>query len=113
MWKRSRVAGAIFLLVISASGWLQKAHQDTGHSWTYGGEHGPQHWSELSPESAACGAGKTPSPIDITRTHPAQLPPLQFSYRASALKIIDNGHTIQIVYQPGSAVTIGDRGYEL
>jgi carbonic anhydrase len=43
----------------------------------------------------------------------ADLPALRFSYNAVPLNIIDNGHTIQINYAPGSTLTVGDKTYTL
>jgi carbonic anhydrase len=91
----------------------QDHHADPAHSWTYFGEHGPQHWADLSPEFAACGSGKAQSPIDIAYPRAAQLPPIQFAYSASPLKIIDNGHSIQVNYAPGSTISIAGKTYEL
>src|SRR5437763_16476366 len=61
----------------------QDHHADPAHSWTYFGEHGPQHWADLSPEFASCGTGQAQSPIDIAYPRAAQLPPIQFAYSAS------------------------------
>lgn len=91
----------------------QENHNDPGLSWTYSGEHGPEHWGDLSSEFSACAIGKAQSPIDIRNPRSAQLPPIKFSYRASPLKIINNGHTIQVNYAPGSTISVGSETYEL
>jgi carbonic anhydrase len=83
------------------------------HEWDYGAEHGPRHWGEIKPEFAACGIGKTQSPIDIRDAVPAKLDPIRFDYHPAELHIIDNGHTVQVNYGPGSAITVGDQRYEL
>ena len=41
------------------------------------------------------------------------MPPLLFDYRPSPLRIIDNGHTIQVNYAPGSTVSVAGTRYEL
>src|SRR5262249_22627140 len=41
------------------------------------------------------------------------LPAIRLDYKPSVLKIIDNGHTVQINYDPGSFMTAGDKQYEL
>ena len=56
---------------------------------------------------AACKLRKLRSPIDIRRAKPADLQAIKFDYKQSALKIIDNGHTIQVNYAPGSSIDIG------
>src|SRR6478609_7801761 len=76
---------------------------ETTHHWAYSGPSGPAHWSEV------CVAGKSQSPIDIraeSATH-KKLPPLVFSYRRTALHIIDNGHSIQVDVDKGSTVAAG------
>ena len=91
----------------------QENHPDPTHNWTYSGEHGPEHWGDLSSESSICAIGKAQSPIDIRNPFSAQLPPIKFSYQPSSLKIINNGHTIQINYPSGSMITVGEKTYEL
>jgi carbonic anhydrase len=91
----------------------QENHPDPAHNWAYSGEHGPEHWGDLSSEFSSCSAGEAQSPIDIRDPHPAQLPPIKFSYQASPLRIINNGHTIQINYVSGSTITVRGKTYEL
>ncbi len=43
----------------------------------------------------------------------ADLPAIQFNYKPSPLKVIDNGHTIQVNYAPGSSIDVGGARYEL
>jgi carbonic anhydrase len=85
----------------------------TGHAWDYGKEHGPTHWGELKPEFATCGTGHHQSPIDIQATEKADLPPIQFDYKDSPLHIVDNGHTVQVNYEAGSSILVGDHRYAL
>ncbi len=81
--------------------------------WTYAGPTGPQRWGALSPEFAACKTGRRQSPIDIRRAARAALAPITFAYQPSPLAILDNGHTIQVNYAPGSAIVVGGTRYEL
>jgi carbonic anhydrase len=92
---------------------IAQDHQAPEHSWTYTGATGPEHWGELNPEFAPCATGKQQSPIDITHPHRAQLPPIQFAYHTSPLEIINNGHSIQVNYAPGSTMTVDGKTYEL
>lgn len=77
--------------------------------WGYEGDGGPANWSKLDPASAACGVGKRQSPIDIKGAQTAVLPPLKFDYNSVPLNIIDNGHTIQVNYAPGSTLSVGGK----
>jgi carbonic anhydrase len=81
--------------------------------WEYEGTHGPANWGTLDKAYATCVSGKQQSPIDIQHVQAAPLPSITFSYQRSPLKLIDNGHTIQINYAPGSFITWGDQKYEL
>jgi len=81
--------------------------------WTYEGAEGPNDWGKLDPGFAGCSNGHTQSPIDIKNANKADLPPLKFDYNPVPLNIIDNGHTIQINYAPGSTLTVGDKTYAL
>ncbi|HTP51792.1 MAG TPA: carbonic anhydrase family protein [Anaeromyxobacteraceae bacterium] len=82
--------------------------------WTYGQGHGgPAHWSEVNPEFASCAIGKRQSPIDIKDAQKASLPAIQFNYQAGPPKMVNNGHTIQVTWPPGSSITVGDRKYDL
>jgi carbonic anhydrase len=87
-------------------------HHD-GHHWTYEGAGGPQKWGSLDPAFSACGLGKHQSPVDIHDALAADLPAIVFAYRPSPLKIIDNGHTIQLNFAPGSSITVGQETYAL
>ena len=103
-WTLFWVVGALLLKSISP------ALSQESHSWGYTGATGPDHWSELN---ATCGLGKTQSPIDILHAETKPLPAITFAYHSSPLKIINNGHTIQVNYAPGSSITVGDKTYEL
>jgi len=89
------------------------AAQSEGKHWTYGGNGGPTEWAELDKEFATCKLGKTQSPIDIKGAKTADLPAIKFDYKPSPLKVIDNGHTIQVNYAPGSTIEVGGKSYEL
>jgi carbonic anhydrase len=81
--------------------------------WTYEGEEGPAHWAELSPDFAACSAGRSQSPIDLTGSAPQDLANVVFHYQPSQVNIINNGHTIQVNYDPGSSIELDGVRYDL
>lgn len=99
-----------------ADGKAAKGDPAAGHAeqkhvhWSYSGV---QQWHKLSKDYATCAEGKRQSPIDIREGVRVQLEPIKFNYQASPLRILNNGHTIQVAYQPGSSIVIGDVSYEL
>jgi len=103
------------LRILLATAALPLAALATGQPthWSYDGATGPRHWDTLEPDFSACKLGHRQSPIDIRKTSKAALPPLEFAYQPSPLKIIDNGHTIQVNYAPGSGIAIAGVRYEL
>jgi carbonic anhydrase len=103
----------IFALSAIAASSVGNAAEPQGHHWTYQGHGGPPEWALMDTGFAACKLGKLQSPIDIRGAKPADLPAIKFDYQPSALKIIDNGHTIQVNYAPGSSIDVGGARYEL
>jgi carbonic anhydrase len=87
--------------------------QAEGKHWAYGGHGGPAEWGTLDKAFATCKLGKLQSPIDIRGAKAADLPAIKFDYKPSPLKVIDNGHTIQVNYAPGSSIEVGGTRYEL
>jgi carbonic anhydrase len=83
--------------------------------WSYRGNTGPSHWGALEHEFATCSQGKHQSPINIksTAAKHADLGAIKFDYKPSILKIIDNGHSVQVNYDAGSAIMVGSKRYEL
>jgi len=84
-----------------------------GKHWAYGGHVGPGEWGTLDKAFATCKLGKVQSPIDIRGPKAADLPAIKFDYKPSPLRVIDNGHTIQVNYAPGSSIEVGGTRYEL
>lgn len=91
--------------------------------WHYEGAEGPERWGALSPKFAACGEGTSQSPVDIADTVAGTEPlEVKTNLLPGALRIahhehvadgINNGHTIQINYEGGDTLTIGNDAYEL
>ena len=90
--------------------------------WHYEGDTGPSRWSALSPAFAACGEGRSQSPIDIVNPARGETPALKTQFPRAELRIahhehiadgINNGHTIQINYAGGDTLAIGDAAYQL
>lgn len=81
--------------------------------WGYQGDTAPEKWSELKDEYALCGSGENQSPINITNMVDAKLPGLDINYSGFGSNVINNGHTIQVNYQPGSTLTVDGDKFEL
>ncbi len=91
--------------------------------WHYEGAEGPANWGTLSPKFAACGEGTSQSPVDIADTVVGtEALELKTDLQPGALKIahhehvadgINNGHTIQINYEGGDELRIGNDTYAL
>ena len=86
-----------------------------GPRWGYDGAEGPDHWGDLAPGFAACKNGKLQSPIDIpaSRIASTDLDSFHFYYKPVPIAVIDNGHAIQIDFEPGNAMKVGGVPYDL
>lgn len=109
---KPRLASAFLTLLISAAAGADPApvHPD----WSYDGDHGPTHWAELAPDFGECGHGRAQSPIDIRHATPRDdLPDLEVRYHTAPLRILNNGHTVQVNAPDDDTLTIGDHRYRL
>jgi carbonic anhydrase len=79
--------------------------------WAYEGEAGPENWGELDDAYAACSAGLTQSPIDITTPAADDLANLVIAYRPSPLRVRNNGHTVVANYAAGSFIEVDGQRY--
>lgn len=82
-------------------------------SWGYSGDAGPEYWGELSPAYALCADGSAQSPIDIRDASALDLVDIEFRYGESANNIFNNGHTIQVNVDAGSAIIYNGITYDL
>jgi len=89
--------------------------KDAGHAahWSYEGAGGPSGWGAMKPEFAKCSTGTRQSPIDIREGIKVQLDPVQFDYRPSGFRVIDNGHTVQVNVAAGNSIEVMGRRYDL
>jgi carbonic anhydrase len=107
------VAGLAALLIPSPQAAAQSAEHH-GATWNYEGKTGPLGWGKLDPEYKACAAGKEQSPIDIRGAKlNKSLTPIEFHYKAAALKLVNNGHTIMAEAKPGSYIVADGVRYDL
>lgn len=90
-------------------------HSGPAHEihWSYEGETGPANWGKLKPEWKTCTAGERQSPIDIRDGVRVDQEPIKFDYKPSAVRIVDNGHTVQVNVAPGNKIMAMGREFEL
>jgi carbonic anhydrase len=99
---------ALLLAVIPA------AASDEGHGhWEYSGQAGPEHWGELQPDFGTCSTGASQSPIDISRTVDQELPAINFEYQPGGYRVVNNGHAVQVDFNPGSRIVLDGASFEL
>ncbi|WP_421264279.1 carbonic anhydrase [Aeromonas veronii] len=80
--------------------------------WEYSGEAGPAHWAKLTPEFGQC-AGSNQSPVNLSGLVEAKLAPLVLHYKAGGNTVVNNGHTVQVGYAPGSTLQLDGTRFEL
>lgn len=99
----------VSLLILGA----KAAADEGGTPWSYKGPTGPGHWAALSSDYKDCKLGKYQSPIDVRGAKVSELPPIEFSYQAAPLHILNTGHSIQVNLPAGSFITVGGKRYGL
>ena len=102
----------IFSLTLAVSFISTLAVASENVHWGYAGKEGPENWAKLSPEFSAC-AGKNQSPVNLTEFIEADLNKIEFAYKPGGNEIINNGHSIQVNYDPGSTISLNGRTFEL
>ena len=78
--------------------------------WDYEGEMGPEHWGKEFP---TCGKGKSQSPLNIKGPFEKVRFAVVPEYKLGPLKILNNGHTIQVNVTPGSKIRIDGKAFDL
>ena len=106
--KKTAKPEGYMLEVAHSSAVVQHAHTH----WGYEGAGAPENWANLDPKNKVCAIGDRQSPIDIKDGIKVDLEPIQFSYRPSTFRIVDNGHTLQVSVGE-SAITLTGKTYEL
>ncbi len=117
--KKLHVIGgiALSLIVVVSANVFAGDHSPGGHAthWGYKGDGGPGNWGKLSDEYSVCASGKSQSPINIPKSGILEVDTggIKFDYNVSPLKVLNNGHTIQINCAPDSSIKIGAKTYKL
>jgi carbonic anhydrase len=88
-----------------------KGHKK-GHAvhWDYAGDMGPENWGDEFP---TCGKGTKQAPLNITGPFEKSKDVLVVNYKEGPLKILNNGHTIQVNVEPGSTLKVNKDVYNL
>jgi len=81
--------------------------------WGYSGHEGPEYWGRLDEKYSSCSDGRNQSPIDLSGMIESELSPFAAGYQRGGHEILNNGHTIQVNYEPGSTVTADGHTFEL
>lgn len=85
-------------------------HEAGAAHWGYEGAAGPEQWGR---QFATCAIGTTQSPIDIKPPFEKATLALAPDYKSGALRLINNGHTVQVNVAPGSTLKVGGEAYAL
>lgn len=88
----------------------KKAGHDAKHDWGYDGLMGPERWGKEFP---TCAKGKSQAPLDIQGPFVKARTSVSADYKEGPLKIINNGHTIQVNVNPGSKLRVDSVPHEL
>jgi carbonic anhydrase len=106
---------SFLLAALLVTGILTHAADKNSHSghWSYSGKLSPEHWGSLSGEFSLCSSGRHQSPVDLGEAIKPTAVAISFHYKETPLQIVNNGHTIQINYAPGSYAEFGGKRYEL
>ena len=95
---------------------LEKQHaaaaggKDHTPHWGYEGDVGPAHWGDNFP---TCGSGTQQSPVDIKGPFEKAAQEIVLNYRPVTLRLLNNGHTIQVNAQGAGSMSVGGVSYEL
>ena len=106
---RTILLGAFAVLLVPS---VLAGEQQSPH-WGYQGEHGPAQWAQLEPGFSTCALGQLQSPIDIRNAVKADLPEIDFAYRAGPAEVLNNGHTVQVNLPAAGGIAIAGANYAL
>lgn len=87
--------------------------REEAHVWGYMGPGSPSHWASIDPAFASCAKGKFQSPIDLRPIATADVDRLDAEYQPDTLRILNNGHTVQVNHQADSVLKVGDHDFKL
>ena len=81
--------------------------------FTYAGDDGPDHWSDLDSAWGACAHGLQQSPVDLVHAAAQHASPLELHDQPTTLHLVNNGHTVQDDVDPGSYMVLDGQRYDV
>src|SRR3569832_1180469 len=104
-----------YAVLVGALAFSLNAAAKDGHGahWEYKGEAGPEKWGDLTEEFTTYKTGKSQSPIDLKEKINTEQPKLSFDYKAVPLKVLNNGHTIQVDQKGSGKAKEDGKDYEM
>jgi len=100
------------ILTVAVTPVALASEKGNGSHWEYEGSSGPEHWGDLDAKFSACSQGKSQSPIDLVGGVSGSRK-IEVNYKPSALKVVNNGHTIKVSYDKGSSVVMDGKKFNL
>jgi len=111
------MGGAAWLIATGRSASAEdtaNAAGDLQPFWTFDGVTGPDHWSELSPDYAACQFGIEQSPVNLVDALKVNgTRALTIDYRPVTAIVMRNRWTFQIYFEPGCEIQVNGVHYPL
>lgn len=104
------------MVIATSATWSSGAMAAEGSkpAWGYEGSKGPGEWAKLSPDFAACETGRQQSPIELASAEkPGSPVSVAIDYKPLPLTILHNGHTVEVVIENGSTMTLDGKAFEL
>ncbi|MCD0424105.1 carbonic anhydrase family protein [Rubrivivax sp. JA1024] len=111
--RRSVLKGLVACACCAAAGasFAEGAVHGGGAHWSYDGA--PGKWGDLQSDFRMCKLGTEQTPIDLDAGIKGELGVVLHDYKPMPLRILNNGHTIQVNADPGSACVVDGTRYEL
>lgn len=82
--------------------------------WGYKGNEGPEHWSEIAQNFAACETGHEQSPVDLAHAVKGTPADIDFHWNKDASWTeVNNGHSIQDNTDDGGTISLDGKTYKL
>ncbi len=81
--------------------------------WEYQGSRGADRWGQLSADFEMCERGIMQTPIDLGNANAQGEVSLDIDWNTGPLIVLNNGHTVQANFAPGSSITSGGKEFSL